>query len=42
MMSNAAIVMLYVFGAMAVMFPIAGLYEYVLCPVWEKWNENLR
>ena len=42
MLSNAAIVMLYVFGAMAVMFPIAGLYEYVLCPVWEMWKRDHR
>lgn len=40
MLNNAAIAMLCIFGAMALFFPIAGLYEYVLCPVWDRIKER--
>ena len=39
-MSNAAVAMLEIFGTLCAFLAVAGVYEYILCPVWEKWKRT--
>ena len=37
-MSNAAVAMLEIFGTLCAFLAVAGVYEYVICPVWDMWK----
>ena len=39
-MDNVVMFLLLSFGGMTGFLALAGIYEYVLCPVWEMWKER--
>ncbi len=41
-MYDATIALFEISAAILAFLPLAGLYEYVLCPVWEKWNRRVK
>ena len=40
MNGEMAIALLEIGMAMTAFFAVVGIYEYVLCPMWDKWKEK--
>ena len=42
MMQDFVIMLLFVSFFLAGLLLIGGIYEYILCPIWDRWMERRR